>query len=168
MWNKDKSVKLTQFIVRACYVLLAAAAVALIVLFNSYGYILKDGVYEIGVCVVAMFCIIVPFGYTALICIDKLLMNIKKEIVFDVKNVKLLSTISRSCFGASVVCLSSFIAGCIVFQADERNHILFAITCLAAILLLSMGAGFMGLVVRVVKNIFEAAIELKDENDLTI
>ena len=168
MWNKEKSVLLTQFIVRACYVLLAAAVVALLVLFNSYGYILKDGVYKIGICAVAMFCIIVPFGYTALISIDKLLMNIKKEIVFDVKNVKLLSTISRSCFGAAVVCFSSFIAGCIVFQAGERNQILFAIICLAAILLLSMGAGFMGLILRVIKNVFEHAIIIKDENDLTI
>lgn len=168
MWNKEKSVLLTQFIVRACYFLLAAAMIALLVLFHSYGWILKDGIYKIGVCAVAMFCTIVPFGYIALISIDRLLMNIKKEIVFDVKNVKLLSTISRSCFGASLICLSSFISGCIFFQADRRNQILFAIICLAAILLLSIGAGFMGLVLRVIKNVFEHAIVIKDENDLTI
>jgi hypothetical protein len=37
-----------------------------------------------------------------------------------------------------------------------------------AFLLLSIMAGFLGLILRVVKNVFEAAVELKAENDYTI
>ena len=39
---------------------------------------------------------------------------------------------------------------------------------IAIIAAFSIGEGFVGLVVRVVKNVFEKAIEIKDENDLVI
>lgn len=155
MWNKDKSVKLTHFIVRICYVLLAVVSVLLPV-------VLYKGLYDFEILgqiksyIIGPFYAVVPAGYTALICLDRLLVNIRKEVVFDEKNVKLLRIISIACFYAGMVGLISFIA---VWLLDFMFETL---------LVLSMGEFFMALVVRVVKNIFDAAIRIKEENDLTI
>lgn len=159
MWNRERSVLLTQLIVRACYILLAAAVIALPFLFaqsqspNEINMIADLGKYIIG-----PFYAIVPAGYTALICIDKLLSNIKKDIVFDLKNVKLLRIISWSCFFAATVCLLAFVI--ITLSSDYTVGL--------GLLLITAGAVFMGLILRVIKNVFEAAIKIKTENDLTI
>lgn len=159
MWNKERSVLLTQAIVRICYVLLAAAVIILPFVFKEYGSENRISmISELGRYVMGPFYAIVPAGYVALICIDKLLMNIKKELVFDAKNVKLLRVISWSCFYAAVVCVAAFVLIWITFTYSVG----------LGLVILAAGAGFMGLVVRVVKNIFEAAIVIKDENDLTI
>lgn len=159
MWNKEKSVLLTQFIVRACYVLLAAAVIILPFIFKEEGDSVRINMLAtLGKYVIAPFYVLVPAGYAALICIDKLLINIKKEIVFDVKNVKLLRIISWCCFYAAIACVSSFIIIAIV-----KNYILGT-----ALILVGAGALFMGLILRVIKNVFEHAIVIKDENDLTI
>jgi len=39
MWNKERSVLLTQAIVRICYVLLAAAVIVLPFVFKDYAYL---------------------------------------------------------------------------------------------------------------------------------
>ncbi len=155
MLYNDKSVNLTHFIVRLCYVLLGAASVLLPI-------VLYKGLYEFEILgqiksyIIGPFYAVVPAGYMALVCLDKLLINIKKEIVFETQNVKLLKIISIACFYAGMIGLISFIA---VWLLDFMFETL---------LVLSMGEFFMALVVRVVKNIFEKAIELKAENDLTI
>lgn len=155
MLNKDKSVKLTHFTVRACYVLLAATAIALPVILHN-GFYEFDILGEISEYVLGPFYAVVPAGYVALICLDKLLINVRKEIVFDVKNVKLLRIISWACIYAGCVgMLSFFIILAMKFMFET-------------LLILAIGELFMGLVVRVVKNVFEAAIKIKDENDLTI
>lgn len=159
MNSKERSVFLTQLIVRACYVLLAAAVIVLPIMFKTYND--PDGINmisELGKYVMGPFYAMVPAGYVALVCIDKLLMNIKKDIVFDKKNVKLLRIISWSCFYAAAVCVIAFVLVWLTFSYGVG----------IGLILLTAGAGFMGLVVRVVKNVFEAAIEIKDENDLTI
>ena len=101
MWNKEKSVLLTQAIVRICYVLLGAAVIVLPFLIKEYDINNRINMLsEFGKYVMGPFYAIVPAGYVALICIDKLLINIKREIVFDNKNIKLLRIISWSCFYA--------------------------------------------------------------------
>lgn len=155
MIKNDKSVNATHFIVRLCYVLLALASIGLPV-------ILYKGFYEFEILgqiknyIIGPFFCVVPAGYTALICLDKLLINIKNDIVFDKKNVRLLRIISYACFYAGLVGLISFI---IIILLDFVFETLFV---------LAMGELFVALIVMVVKNIFERAIELKDENDLTI
>ncbi|MFR1758596.1 MAG: DUF2975 domain-containing protein, partial [Christensenellaceae bacterium] len=56
---------------------------------------------------------------------------------------------SWCCFGACLICFAS------------------SFYCLP-ILLIAIAAGFMGLIVRIVKNVFEQAITMKDELDLTV
>lgn len=153
--QNNHSVKLTHFFVRFCYFLLTAAAIILPV-------ILYKGFYEFEILgkiksyIIVPFYCVVPAGYSALICLDKLLINIRKGVVFDSGNVKMLLNISNACFFAGTVGLISFIV-------IAANKFMFE-----TMIVLSLGEMFMGLVVRVVKNIFEAAILIKSENDLTI
>lgn len=155
MWNKDKSIKLTHFFVRACYFILLAIAIALPILLNN-GFYKFDILSEIKDYVLWPFYAVVPAGYLALFCLDRLLVNIRKSLVFVDINVRLLRLISYACIYAGLVGAVSFV---IILTQDFM---------FGTMLVLSAGELFMGLVVRVVKNIFEAAIKLKDENDLTI
>ena len=164
MWNKSKSITLTHLLVRACYVFLA---IAVIVLPNSLQHYKLEALGEVADYVTYSFLGVVPAGYAALICLDKLLINVKKEVVFNEENVKLLRAISWLCFFAALVGAITFI---IIFI--RMHHILGFISASSllalAILALTIGEAFMGLVVRVVKNVFEAAITIKEENELTI
>ena len=99
---------------------------------------------------------VVPAGYTALVCLDKLLTNCRKSIVFDYKNVKLLNIISWACFYSGAVGLAAFII------------ILLTGTVFETMLILAAGEFFMFLVVKVVKFILQGAVEIKEENDLTV
>ena len=90
-----KSANLTQIIVKICYVLLAVSVILFPILMRQ-----KDGdafyfvmIAEHGRYLIFPFYAVVPAGYAALICLDKLLSNIKKDIVFDSRNVKILNSI---------------------------------------------------------------------------
>ena len=158
MKYNDKTTGLTHFVVRLCYVLLAAAVIMFPVLMRAgegdwYYYVM---IAVLGKYLIYPFYAVVPLGYAALICLDKLLINIKKDIVFDSVNVKLLNAVAYCCLFASVIGLVSFIIISVYYVSIET------------LILLSLGEAFMALVVRVVRNVFKKAIELKEENDLTI
>ena len=80
----------------------------------------------------------------------KLLLLVKKHLVFTDRAVSCLRTISWCCFLEAGLCALSAI---LYF----RIH-----------LALFFVAGFLGLVLRVVKNVIEEAVALKAENDFTI
>ena len=161
MWNKNKSIMLTQLIVRACYVIFAAALIAIPFALN-WGFIELSYMRETIMYVICSLLAVAPAGYVALICLDKLLINVKREMVFNEKNVKLLRIISWACFYAGLVGVVLFIILCI--KVPFLPITIFPL----AVLALAIAEMFMGLVVRVVKNVFEAAIEIKEENELTI
>ena len=158
MKYSDKTVSVTQIAVRACYVLLAASVVAFPFLMRAG----KDDFYYFvmiaghGRYLITPFYIVVPAGYIALVCLDKILTNIKKDIVFDSRNVKLLNIITGCCLFASAVGLVSYIVIAVIYESIET------------VFLLAAGEAFMALVVRVVRNIIKKAIEIKEENDLTV
>ena len=79
----------------------------------------------------------------------RILFNVRKNVVFDRVNVKYCRFISWCCFA---VCAFFFALG---FFIPFSFVIAFA-------------AGFIGLVVRVVKNLFNEAVDIKEENDLTV
>lgn len=93
------------------------------------------------------------FGWIALWKLWRLLRNIKSGIVFDEQNVRLLRAISWCCFGGA--------AACVVLGA-AMAHALIAGSAAAA------AAAFMGLLVRIIKNVFEQAIAMKSELDFTV
>lgn len=155
MLSVNRSAALTHFIVRLCYVILALVSVMLPI-------ILYKGLYDFEILgqikeyIIGPFYAVVPAGYVALVCLDLLLKNVKSKVIFDRKNVKLLRVLSWACFYAGLVGLVSFV---VILIKDFMFETLFV---------LSAGEFFVGLVVRVVKHVFEAAIEIKEENELTI
>ena len=88
-------------------------------------------------------------AYTALISLDRLLTAVKHGEVFTEKNVRYLRIISWACFAVALVLLISALVSIMFFA--------FAIV-----------ATFFGIVLRSVKNLFAAAVELQLENDYTI
>lgn len=154
--KKDKSVKLTQIFVRACYALLALAVVILPFVFNDFDLVDMMPDPPKASYILVPFYLIVPAGYVALVCLDKLLCNIKRDIVFDAKNVRLLDIISWACVYAGAAGVASFVAVTLLYDAFPTYIILAA------------GELFMALVVNVVKKLFDKAIEIKEENDLTV
>ena len=160
MWNKNKSVKLTHFMVRSFY--FVTIAVFILPLF-------RKSILELKYFIIPLY-LSLPLGLIALVCLDKLLCNIKKNIIFDNKNVKLLRVLSWVCFAAGAVALISFICIIIDSMIKSGNSWEFLVTAVIYIAFPIMGIGelFVALIVRVVKNSFEKAIELKNENDLTI
>ena len=89
------------------------------------------------------------FGWILLWKLWRLLANIRAQVIFDARNVALLRAVSWCCVGAGLICLVSGV-----------YYLPFAVIAIAA--------GFMALIVRIVKNVFQQAILMKDDLDLTI
>ena len=90
-----------------------------------------------------------PLAYLTLYSLLRLLFNIKNENTFTTQNVKYLRRISWSCFGVALITL-----------VGGFYYLPF--------LFVTTAAFFVGLLLRVVKNVMQSAAELKSENELTI
>ena len=88
-------------------------------------------------------------GFMLLWCMDKLLRNLRQGKVFDGDNVRLLKNISICCFVVSIISLS----------LCSRIYFLGIVALMTA---------FMGLIVRIIKNVFSSAIAMRSELDLTV
>jgi hypothetical protein len=162
MWTKSKSAVLSLICTRALMGVFIVTAIALPFLLSGsspdgfYGARSDAGVLYVGMTaetVMALFiCAYASFvpAMIALFSLDLLLRNIQKEIVFFRANVKRLRTISWCCFAIAIIMLCGwpFISYVLIF--------------------VSAAAAFFGLLMRVVKNVIDAACEIKDENDYTI
>lgn len=84
-----------------------------------------------------------------LFCLYRLLHGIGNDQVFTMSNVEYLRRISWSCFAGAIICMAS-----------TPYYFPWVFVAVAA--------AFMGLIVRVIKNIIEQAVELKNESELTI
>ena len=97
----------------------------------------------------AFFCLLFLPVLFALYGMDRLLSNITAGILFSEENISWFRLISWACFFAAVFLLAG--------------------ACLWPVLIFASGAiGFLGLFIRVIKNMIAEAIELKNENDYTI
>lgn len=88
-------------------------------------------------------------AYVVLFSLYKLLSNMGKDVVFDKANTKLMMIIAIAAFLMGVVCLIGMVAW--------FGTIYLAVICF-----------FMTLVILCVKAVFDKAIAMKDELDLTI
>ncbi len=149
-WTKDKSIKLSI----VCVFVFAAILLALDI-WTVWGWIAPN--FELRTQLqwqyYVMFTATVASGsICAWICLwalYRLLKNIQAGRVFTEDTVKLLRIISWCCAGAAAVCLLS--------------------TAYAwPFLIVAIAAAFMMLIVRIVKNCFRQAIDMKAELDLTI
>lgn len=154
---KQKSLKITHIMIKAFYIILALVTVIPPIVYKAK---LFDG----DIITVYYFTLLaaVLAGAVALVCLDRLMNNLKNKIVFDTGNVKKLQTLGWCCFYASLVTLLAF------GVASIRCLSVIDIYLYSPLFIIGIGEVFVGLVVRVVMHTFENAIEIKDENDLTI
>lgn len=148
-WSRSNSIILS----RVCIGLFAAAGIVCAVgaPFAISGIVSRRGMeIQIGsVYFMASFYSLLLPAFAALICLYTLLSNISKGEIFIAGNIKCLRWISWACYlAAGISCLSVFY---------YRPFII-----------LAAGAGFMGLILRVVKNVFAEAVYMKQEQDYTI
>lgn len=150
MWNKDKSIVLSQILIKICYVIVAACSIfapRLVSLYDSAAA--SQGLESVFTpLLVTLYCCVPP-AVVALVCLDILLHNIKNNQAFIAKNVTMLRIISYCCF---------FVALVFVYFSILRP---FAFSIVFA-------AAFFGMILRVVKNCFQQAIAIREENDFTI
>lgn len=148
MWNRSKSLMLSIFSTRLFALLLILGVImAPSVVRWYFGF---SGGTESQVW---PFCVIIYVSsipaFALLYCLHLLLLHIRSGDVFIVQNVTLLRAISWCCFTIAVI---TFSAGFYY----------------APFFLVAVAALFIALILRVIKNVFEQAIEMKSENDFTI
>ncbi len=148
-WNRDKSVRLSKFCVYFFMAALAALCVGAPWLFKALIAARPDYLTgRLGLFLLSTYTIAAPAA-GALLGLRRLLQNISAGAVFIDENVRILRLLSWCCILAGLLC-----------GASAFYYLPFAELAAAAL--------FMGLILRVVKNVFAEAVRLKDENDYTI
>lgn len=143
-WNNDRSLLLSRVCVWAFTVALAALLVTAPWFWN---WVLWRSSVR-GVYIAVTYASGIPAA-VVLWCLHRILRNISEEEVFIQENVRSLRIMSWCLIAAALV----YLAG----SAFDWYLIVFA-----------AAAAFVGLILRVVKNVFAQAVELKNENDFTI
>ena len=142
------SLKFTAIAIKAGIVLSFIALFAMPYAAHLYKYV-SIGSNDVTLPLLITFYLCAAAGFVILFILDRLVNNIRKEEVFTKQNVKYLRTLSYCRFFIAVVCL--------VFAAFRFLS-----------LIITFGALFFALILRVIKNCFEEAVRLKEENDYTI
>ena len=140
LWDNSKSLLLTTWWMRIALVLWCALVVVVPIMFFMQ-YIAIDMLILFGVLFVPI--LLAFYG------LHKMLSNIQQGIIFSVQNTASLRLVSWACFFAAIFLL---------IAAYKWPVLIFA----------SGVIGFLGLFVRVIKNMLSEAIVLKEENDFTI
>ena len=143
-----KSVKLTMWLGRLLAFALVVLAFELPSLLDwsmRLGHIGSRSAWAIGI---GYYCC-VPAVALALWNLDKLLRNIREDRVFVRSNVRSISNVRWCCLGVSVICLPAS-----VFYPP----LVFLVVIMA----------FLTLVVGVLTSVMDAAVSIREENDLTI
>ena len=148
MLKQVTSARITLWIGR-CIALVVAALVFLMPQLLRWYAQARPLVESARIAIAAAFYLCVPAVVPALWCLDKLLRNILEEKIFTEENVSLIRRIRGCCAVVSIVCLPA---------AFFYLPLIFMTVIMA----------FLSLVVGVVKNVMAAAVQLREENDLTI
>ena len=155
LWNSKRSIILTKFCI------LALMLVSVIMMFcGKYlisRFLSMTGGAKINISKEFSFYIITFISYMlgiiallTLFCMLRFIVNLENDLVFVPQNIKWLRFISYGCLSAGLLLIITTIV----------YHNLY--------IALSLAALFMMLIVRVIKNAFEQAVEMKEELDLTI
>ena len=155
MWNKDKSLILSRILTFAAAFVAVFAAFFIPTISEWYKYemtyeaesIFQRSSMVLPMCITLYICD--ALALAALWNLNTLLKNIGRDEVFIQKNTNCLRRISWICMGAGVT-MMIFGMWSIIF------------------LVFGMCAVMFGLLMRVLKNVFEKAVEIKSENDFTI
>lgn len=147
-WNQNKSVRLSQVCTAIFMVLLLALDAGCYWLTGAFVR-WRQMPWQTGVLLMVSIYTCSVFAWLLLVQLWRLLKNIQLGQVFVEANVRILRIVSWCCVGACVLCLLSAL-----------YYFPFAAVGVAA--------GFMALLVRIIKNVFEMAITMKSELDFTI
>ena len=156
MWDRKRSVVLS---IVVCFAFALVLALGLFFapwmvtkLLTAYRGISVDGdeIKEILSVFCACFYPCSVFGFITLYSLLRLLFNIKKDEIFIRQNIVYLRRISWCCFAVAFIILVG------------------GIICIPSFIFGAVAAAFVGLLLRVVKNVMENAAEIKAENELTI
>lgn len=155
MKNKIKSITVSLWMVRIFAVLLAGITAGAYPILKWYlqTFDWDKSDYKLTMLTIGMYCAL-PFAWLTLYSLHKLLMNIRAKKIFDSNNVKMLGFSAFSCFAVSAIGLV------IILLYLPKFALSFFIVTIASL--------FVGVMVRVIQTVFKAAIDIKEENDLTV
>jgi len=144
-WNRHKSVMLSKvFVVFFAAMILAMYGYCIFRIFVPAPYqIAEFSAIKIIICICS-----IP-AWAALYGIWQILKRMQSTTVFSRENVRSMRLISWCCMMVAVICF-------------------FSAAAFPMLLLVSSAAAFMGLIVRIVKDAFQQALEMKDELDYTV
>lgn len=146
-WTSERSLLLSRALTWAVLILAGSALFFIPVVTDWYDAV--SGKEPIKLVLNICFYICDAFAILAVWELNVLLTNISKQELFTDRNVKCVRIISWCCFGvAAVFCVLTFWR--------------------LLALMVAFIAAFVGLILRVVKNMLAAAKELREENDFTI
>lgn len=147
MWTKKQSAQLTNTLLWvACALVGAAFFIAPPLVRRIYGYSLHSPKFYFTC---AMLYVAFVLAFVALYHLHELLENITRSSVFTLANAAHLRAISYYSFGECAVFLVLSI-------------------CYPLSLVVSFAACFLGLTLRVLKNVFDEAVALQEESDSVI
>ncbi len=153
MWNKTRSLQLSILLVRVLFVLIPALMCCVPVITQWYDAVYGEGVglLDGAVAIPLSICLYLAAvcGLVCLYALHKLLLNLRKDEVFTHRNCQYLRIISWCCLMAAIPFAVFGIWRSLSF-------------------IVALAAGFFGLILRVLKNVFDKAVELQEENDYTI
>jgi len=147
LWNKDNSLLLSKILVKLFIVLLLIGA-PFIPIFSKWYNGISLGSNITVLLISIMYISIIP-AFILLLSLNSLLKNISNKDMFVKNNVKFLRIISWCCFGIAIIYFPL-----IFFRLG--GMVIFSIL------------SFMGIILRVLKNVFEEAVILKEEQDYII
>ena len=155
MWNKDKSLILSRILTVAAVMAAIIVAFFIPAIAEWYEYemsveansFLDRSSMFIPMCITLYVCD--ALALAALWNLNILLRNINKNEVFIQKNTNCLRRISWICMGVGAMMM--------IFGLWSSIFVFFGMCAL-----------MFGLIMRVLKNVFEKAVEIKSENDFTI
>lgn len=148
MLSSSKSVIFSSILLKVVFVGLCAA-VFLIPFAVKWAYPVLSEQTSIFILLCADLYLLLTAGFVAVIKLNSLLENLKKDKVFVSANINCLRAISYSCFAAGI---AMFTLGFFL-----------PLSYLVAVVAL-----FLGLILRIVRYVFTAAVELREENDTVI
>lgn len=140
MWDNSKSLLLTTWWMRIAMVVWCILGIAVPTLFFMQ---------QISFDILILFGLLFVPILLAFYGLHKMLSNIQQGLIFSVQNTASLRLVSWACFFAAIFLL---------IAAFKWPVLIFA----------SGVIGFLGLFVRVIKNMLSEAIAIKEENDFTI
>lgn len=148
MNHKPKSVTFTLWANRALMLVVAALVPLMPGVLRWYASVRFLADNQDAAIRIAFYCC-VPVVLLALWCLDRLLRNIRAAQVFTYENTRLIGRVCLCCAAVSLICLP-------------------AAWFYPPLIFMSVIMGFLCPVIWVVRLVIRAAVEIREENDLTI